>query len=143
MPDSTPPLNSQQGANASLSGTPNAAVGSVALPPGGIPPDIEPRGEKEPWDWFPQEARSVVQKTLIAAYRGACLSTMILIHLGVDWIVERAMPAGWHRASELTQGVFFVTFLLVYLDLSIEFVGTFMPNLMSNILRFIGGKKNG
>ncbi|HYW47984.1 MAG TPA: hypothetical protein VE959_34285 [Bryobacteraceae bacterium] len=59
--------------------------------------------------------------------KAAALGVALLIHKGLDLAAHWILPPGWEYAIKLYQGIFFVTFSIIYVHLLWEMLATFVP----------------
>jgi hypothetical protein len=66
-------------------------------------------------------------EVLVLAAQATQLACVVGIHKCVDWIMEWAVPEGWHYGVGFLHGVFFCGFAVIYVHMVWEMVLTFVP----------------
>src|SRR5260370_40797038 len=66
-------------------------------------------------------------RVFLAVNKAGALGVAILIHKGLDFAAHWILPSGWDIALKLYQGIFFVTFSIVYVNFLWELLATFVP----------------
>lgn len=74
-------------------------------------------------------------RVFIFLNKTAALGITLLIHKGLDVAMQWILPSGWDRALELSRGLFFVIFSIIYLHFLWEMLTTFVPAVKSRPTR--------
>jgi hypothetical protein len=86
------------------------------------------------------ELKKIGSQFLVAIVRFAMLLSFIVMH----WILLQAtsliVGEGWHRARSLLEVLFYVAFIVLYLDQLFEMLAVFIPRLTGLRQRITGGQ---
>lgn len=87
----------------------------------------DPPHEQDDLSDWKRDIKRLWTRVLLALNKAAALGVALLIHKGLDWAAHWILPVGWDNALKLYQGVFFVTFSIIYVHLLWEMLATFVP----------------
>jgi hypothetical protein len=76
---------------------------------------------------YPSEVRKVGWQVLLLAARVLALVVVIVLHYGLNWMIQFVVPSGYELAEKLLKVVFFCCFSIVYVHQAVDMMVIFVP----------------